>query len=45
MRCSECGHRWRVSARRLNDGVGVICPNCDAPRKLIVRTKRGNGAR
>ena len=41
VRCRQCGADQRVRRDRLEDGAGTICPECDAPRLLIVDSNGG----
>ena len=35
--CDRCGARWRTDRYLLEKfGFGLICPECDAPRLLVV---------
>jgi putative FmdB family regulatory protein len=31
-RCDSCGHRFEVLQRLGEDGEGLLCPHCEAPR-------------
>ena len=43
LRCGECREVWPVLRSRVEEGsigMGIICPECDSPRRLVVKAKR-----